>query len=117
MSVIDKYLAKIEPTKRAKLEEIRSIAKELVPDAQEVISYGMPTLKHQGKPFLGFNIHKNHIGVYPYGSEEIELYKDKLIKLNLRFSSGAIRIPFTTPVPKDLPKSIIKHRISRISGK
>lgn len=114
MTVIDEYLKKLEPSKRQELERIRKIAKELVPDAKEVISYGMPTLQYKGKSFLGFNIHTNHLGIYPYGGEEIAVFKDRLAQLNYEFSSGAIRVSFDNPIPEDLLKAIIRHRIKRI---
>lgn len=117
MSVIDEYLKKIEPARRKHLERIRKIAKQIIPDAEEVISYGMPTLKYKGKSFLGFNTHANHIGIYPYGGEEIEIIKDKLSKLNYNFSSGAIRVPYDSSIPEGLLKEIIEHRIKRIGQK
>lgn len=113
MTVIDEYLQKIEPEKRKELERIREIAKEVVPNAEEVIGYGMPTLKYKGKAFLGFNVHKNHIGIYPYGGEPIEALKDKLS--SYEHSSGAIRVPYDKPFPEDLLKEIIRYRISKIS--
>ena len=66
MTHIDDYLTKVEPSKRQELERIRALAKKIVPGSEEAIVYGMPTLKYQGKPFLGFNAHKQHIGIYPY---------------------------------------------------
>lgn len=114
MSVIDDYLKNIESKKREQLERIRKIAKEVVPDAQEVISYGMPTLKYKGNSFLGFNAHTNHIGIYPYGGEEIEVFKDKLTEYGYEFSSGTIRVPDDKPFPEGLLKKIIKHRVKRI---
>jgi len=113
MTVIDDYLQKKEPAKRAALERIRKIAKQAVPEATEVISYGMPTLQYNGKSFLGFNAHTNHIGIYPYGGEEIEVFKDKLKSFGL--SRGAIRVPFDKPIPESLLKEIIQHRIKRIT--
>ena len=114
MTKIDVYLKRIEPSKRKELERIRSIAGKIVPHTEEDISYGMPTLKYKGKSFLGFNVHKNHIGIYPFGSEEIEKFKKDLIKMNYEFSSGAIRVPFNRPFPQVLLKKIILHRIKRI---
>lgn len=114
MSVIDDYLKKIAPDKRKQLERIREIAKSVVPDAQEVISYGMPTLQYKGKSFLGFNTHTSHIGIYPYGGEEVTVFKDKLTKLNYGFSSGAIRVPYDKPIPEALLKEIITHRTKRL---
>jgi len=114
MSVIDDYLKKIEPAKKEQLERIRRIAKEVVPDTQEVIAYGMPTLQYQGTSFLGFNAHTNHIGIYPYGGEEITVFNDTLSELRYGFSKGAIRIPYDNPIPENFLKDIIKHRIARI---
>jgi len=112
MKVIDNYLQKIEPAKRQELERIRKIAKQVVPDATETISYGMPTMQYKGKSFLGFDAHAKHIGIYPFGGEEIEVFKDKLKDFEL--SKGAIRVPFDKPIPAILLKEIIKHRIKRI---
>jgi uncharacterized protein YdhG (YjbR/CyaY superfamily) len=115
MTIIDDYLKKIEPTKRKQLVRIRKIAKRAVPDAKEVISYRMPTLKYKGKPFLGFNTHANHLGIYPYGGQEIEVFKDKLSEYKYGFSAGAIRVPYDKPFPESLLKEIIKRRIQRIT--
>lgn len=76
----------------------------------------MPTLKYNGKSFLGFDVHTNHIGIYPYGGEEIEVFKDEISKLKYEFSSGAIRVPFDNPIPETLLKEIIMHRIKRIKN-
>jgi uncharacterized protein YdhG (YjbR/CyaY superfamily) len=113
MSVIDDYLRKIEPEKRKKLERIRTIARAIVPEAQEVISYGMPTLKYHGKSFLGFDAHAEHLGIYPYGGEEIEVFKEQLGAFAL--SKGAIRVPYDKPISESLLKKIIIHRIKRIT--
>jgi uncharacterized protein YdhG (YjbR/CyaY superfamily) len=114
MSVIDEYLQKIDESSKLELERIRRIAKQVVPDAEEVTSYGMPTLKYKNKSFLGFNLHINHIGIYPYGGEEIEVFNKELSELNYSFSSGAIRIPLDKPIHETLLKKIIQHRIARI---
>ena len=55
MTALDNYLTTVEPVKRKELERIRALAKQAVPGAEEAIVYGMPTLKYQGKPFLGFD--------------------------------------------------------------
>jgi len=112
MTVIDDYLKNTDPSKRKELERIRMLAKKIVPDAEEAISYGMPTLKHQGKPFLGFDAHKNHIGIYPYSGQVIESLKDKLHEYD--FSSGAIRIPFDKPIHESILKQVINCRLEQI---
>ena len=117
MSVIDEYLKQIDPKKRKQLERIREIAKQVVPNTEETIAYGMPTLKYNGKSFLGFNAHINHIGIYPYGGKEIEVFKKELLNHQYTFSSGAIRVPYDKPFPENLLKEIVVHRIKRIADK
>jgi uncharacterized protein YdhG (YjbR/CyaY superfamily) len=113
MTLIDDYLTNIEPSKRQELERIRILAKKTVPGAEEAIVYGMPTLTYQGKPFLGFNAHKQHIGIYPYSSQVIETLKDQLHDYG--FSKGAIRIPLDQPISEDLLKHIIHERLKQIT--
>lgn len=112
MTVIDDFLQHIEPEKRIQLERLRTIAKKVVPDAEDAIAYGMPTLKYQGKSFFGFNAHTHHIGIYPYGGAPIEAFKNKL--LGYKLSKGAIQVPYGKPFPEDLLKEIILYRIKLI---
>ncbi|SRR5271170_2951459 len=112
MTAIDEYLAQVEPSKRKELARIRALAEEAVPSAEEAIVYGMPTLKYKGRAFLGFNAHKNHIGIYPYSSKVIEALRDDLRDYGL--SSGAIRVPLDKPIPKGLLRKVITVRLSEI---
>jgi uncharacterized protein YdhG (YjbR/CyaY superfamily) len=113
MTIIDDYLRTIEPSKRKELERIRTLTKKIVPDAEEAMSYGMPTLKYNGKPFLGFDARKNHIGIYPYSGQVIEELTDHLREYS--FSKGAIRVPHDHPISEELLKQIIEHRLKQIT--
>lgn len=112
MTVIDDYLEKVEASKRKELERIRKLGHKIVPGAEEAIAYGMPTLKYQGKPFLGFDAHKNHIGIYPFSGQVIETLKDQLHGYGL--SSGAIRVPLDKPIPESTLKEVIDCRLKQI---
>ena len=113
MTLIDDYLTNVETSKRKELERIRTLAKKAVPSAEEAIVYGMPTLKYKGKPFLGFDAHKNHIGIYPYSSQVIETLKDQLHDCEL--SKGAIRVPLDHPISEDILQQIIHQRLKQIT--
>lgn len=114
MSVIDDYLKKVELSKRKELQRIRTLAREIVPKAEETISYGMPTLKYEGKPFLGFDAHKTHIGIYPYSGKVIPELKDELREYSS--SKGAMRVPLDRPITKTLLKKIIDCRLRAIKA-
>ena len=109
---IDGYLQTIEASRRAALERIRALAHEIVPGAQEAIMYGMPTLTYRGKPFLGFDARKHHIGIYPYSGEVIETLRDQLQAFGL--SKGAIRVPLDEPIPESTLRQVIDCRLDQI---
>ncbi len=112
MTPIDEYLAKVEPAKRTALERIRALAKKAVPEAQETISYGMPTLTYRGKPFVGFAARANHVGVYPYSGRVIETLGEVLRAYET--TKGAIRVPYETPIPERVLRAVIACRIEAI---
>ena len=112
MTPIDAYLKKVEPSKRQELERIRALAKTIVPDAEETISYAMPTLKFAGKPFLGFDAHTNHIGIYPFSGRVVSELAEDL--QGYACSKGAIRVPLDHPIPQPLLRKIITCRLDAI---
>jgi uncharacterized protein YdhG (YjbR/CyaY superfamily) len=112
MGLIDDYLRKIEPSKRKQLQRIRVLAKEIVPSAQEAISYNMPTLKYEGRSFLGFDAHADHIGIYPFSGRVVPQLKDELRAYAV--TKGAIRIPLDRPISKRLLKLVISCRLKAI---
>jgi len=114
VTAIDDYLTTVEPAKRQELERIRALAKQTVPGAEEAIVYGMPTLTYQGKSFLGFDAHKQHLGIYPYSGQVIETLKDQLPP-DYGFSKGAIRVPLDHPISEELLQRIIHLRLKQIT--
>ena len=61
---IDEYIAAFSPEVRAILEKIRLTIATAAPDAEEAISYRMPTFRQDGV-LVHFAAFKNHIGLYP----------------------------------------------------
>lgn len=112
MTPIDEYLANVEPSKRKELERIRALAKKAVPEAEETIGYGMPTLKYQGTAFLGFDAHAKHIGIYPYSGRVIETLGHELRAYET--TKGAIRIPLGMQIPERTLRAIIACRLKAI---
>ena len=112
VSPIDDYLAKVDAKKRESLERIRKLAIKAVPDADETISYGMPTLKYRGKPFLGFAAHTHHIGIYPFSGRVIETLGEALG--DYETTRGAIRVPLETQIPESTLRAVIMCRLEAI---
>ena len=103
---VAQYFSALSPEKQAKLGQLRSIIKEAIPKAEEVISYNMPAFK-QNKVLVYYAAFKDHIGFFPTRSP-IELFKDELGKYKL--SPGTIQFPLDKPFPKTLIRKILKLR-------
>lgn len=111
MSAIDDYLMNLAPEEKAELERLRSVAKSVLPESEDAISYGMPTIKYKGKPVLGFDAHKNHIGIYPFSGSVIS----KIPELSkYKQTPGAIRENLSDLLPEDLIKKMVTVRLQQI---
>jgi uncharacterized protein YdhG (YjbR/CyaY superfamily) len=108
---IDRYLAEIDEPKRSTLQRVRETILEVIPAAQEGISYQVPAFRVDGKVVAGFAAFKNHLSylphsgsVFPQIGDEIEGYKT---------SRGALRFPIDEPLPKPLVESLIRVRLAQ----
>jgi uncharacterized protein YdhG (YjbR/CyaY superfamily) len=72
---IDEYIADCSTAIQQKLNELRITIKKAAPDAQEKISWAMPTFTFKGN-LVHFAAHTNHIGFYPAPSSIIEFEKE-----------------------------------------
>lgn len=103
---VDEYLAKQPEKNRAALAKLREFVKNLVPEAEEKISYGMPMYKFHGM-LVGFAGYKNHLGFYP--GSIVERFADEL--RDFKISKGAIQFKADKPIPNDLLTRIIEAKI------
>ncbi len=106
-TVIDVYISKYPEEIQKMLQELRQVIQESAPEATEKISYQMPTFYLNGN-LVHFAVNKNHIGFYPAPSG-IEAFEEALKPY--KYSKGAIQFPFDKPIPYDLIRRIVKHRV------
>ena len=96
---IDEYIASQDEAVQPKLREIRAILQAALPDAQECISWSMPTYR-KGRNIIHFAASKKHLGLYP-GPEAVEHFRAVLEERGYSYSKGTIRFPYDS-VPLDL---------------
>lgn len=107
-NTIDEYIAGFPDDVQQSLQQIRRTIREAAPDAQEAISYQMPTFKLHGN-LVHFAGYKKHVGFYPDPSG-IEAFKDELAPY--ASSKGAVQFPLDQPLPYDLIGRIVTFRVS-----
>lgn len=104
MSTVEEYVEELTPGQREQFERVRAIVRRLVPDAEETISYRIPTFKHRGKYLIYFAAFQNHMSVYPtVGAVEAT-----------PGTKGTFRFTEDKPVPQDVVVDIVTHRLAQI---
>lgn len=104
---IDSYIAAQPVEAQALLKQLRELIRGLVPEAEETISYGMPTYKLNGN-LLHFAACKNHIGFYPAPSGISQFSKELM---PYHSAKGSVQFPLSSPLPLDLIGKIVKFRV------
>ena len=94
---------------------IRDRILEIAPDAEEVVSYGMPGFKVKGTIVALLRPAKNHVGYYPYSGSVLSLFPKELSRYTT--TAGALHVPVDSPLPKTLLKKLIAARISQCDVK
>lgn len=106
-STIDEYIALFPKETGKILKELCKVIKEAAPQAEEKISYQMPTFFLQGN-LVHFAAYKNHIGFYPTPSG-IEAFKKELSIYE--GAKGSVQFPINQPLPLPLISRIVKYRV------
>jgi len=112
---IDEYLAGLDEPKRATLQKLRQTIHEIVPDAEECISYGMPAFRLKGKVIAGFAAFKNHLSYLPHSGSVLGELSDELA--GYQMTPGSLHFPIDTPLPKALVKKMIALRLKQTRGR
>jgi uncharacterized protein YdhG (YjbR/CyaY superfamily) len=105
-ATIDEYIAAFPPKVRLILEKIRATIKKAPPDADEKISYQIPTFTLDG-PLVHFGAFKKHIGFYPPVKDE----KLKRDAAQFAGEKGNLKFPLDEPIPYTLIGRIVKARV------
>ena len=80
---IDDYLATLDEPKRGTLESLRTAILEVVPDAEQCISYNMPAFRVDGKVVAGFDAFKNHLSYFPHSGSVLPELREGPRRLRL----------------------------------
>ncbi len=106
---IDKYISSFSPEVQAILEKIRLTIRNAAPDAQETISYNIPTFTLNGV-LVHFAAFKKHIGFYPPVRGDVRLEK---AASTFAGEKGNLRFPLDQPIPYGLIERLVKLRVKQ----
>ncbi len=109
---IDRYLAALDEPKRSTLEALRKTILEIVPEADQGISYGAAAFKVQGKAVAGFAAFKSHLAYIPHSGSVLATLPDDTAPYET--SKGSLKFAVDKPLPKRLVKKLISARMREL---
>jgi len=106
---MDEYIASFPEDVQKILEQLRATIKSAAPEAEETISYNIPTFTMNGKYLIYFAGWKSHISIYPVpvGSEAFNKKVAKYVE-----GKGTLKFPIDKPLPLKLITQIVKLKVA-----
>ena len=106
---VDRYLEALEEPKRGTLEALRRSILEVVPEAEQGISYGMQAFKVEGRTVAGFAAFKHHLSYLPHSGSVLATLADDVAAYET--SKGSLRFAVDKPLPRQLVKKLVRARM------
>ena len=106
---IDQYLEGLDEPKRETLAQLRQAILNVLPEAEQGMSYSLPAFKVRGKTIAGFAAFKKHLSYLPHSGSVFPELKDEL--KGYTTSTGALRFEIGRPLPVPLVEKLIAVRL------
>ena len=110
---VDEYLSALEEPKRTTLQALRRAILEIVPEAEQVISYRVPAFRVDGKIVAGFAAFKDHLSYLPFSGSVLGQLGDDVQGYTM--TKSALHFPVDRPLSTSLVKKLIAVRLEQIS--
>ena len=107
---VDAYLRGLEEPKRGTLQTLRSAILEIVPEAEQVISYRVPAFRVRGTTVAGFAAFRDHLSYLPFSGSVLPRLADDLEGYTM--TKSALHFAVDEPLPQTLVKKLIAARLA-----
>ena len=109
---VQTYIASFPSLVQERLQQIRTLSQQLVPEAEESMNYGVPTFKLHGAVVIHFAAFKAHIGLYPFISLPAELEQEVAV---YRSGKATLQFKHAEPLPMELIARLIRYRLESLA--
>jgi uncharacterized protein YdhG (YjbR/CyaY superfamily) len=107
---VSNHFYQLDEKRKLELLALRDAILNFLPEAEEVLKYGMPTFVLWGKPICGILANKNHLSLYPYSGQVLR----KLPEITSKYETteGSWHIPYGKAISKKHLGQVINERLS-----
>jgi uncharacterized protein YdhG (YjbR/CyaY superfamily) len=109
---VDEYLRGVAEPGRGMLQTLRRAILEIVPDAEQVISYRVPAFRVRGQIVAGLAAFKNHLSSLPLSGSVLGQLADELDAYTM--TKGSLHFPVDHVLPRALVEELIAVRLAEI---
>ena len=85
----------------------------VVPEADEVISYGMPAFSVDETVVAGIMAAKNHVGYYPFSGSVLHLFPKEMSRYS--HTKSAVHVPVDKPLSRTFIKKLIHAKLKLVA--
>ena len=110
------HLATLPQPQRDTLTALRATLRELLPEAEESISYNMPCFKVDGVAVAGFEGFKEHCSYFPHSGNVVDQITGIPAWCTVA-SKGTLQFPVDRPLPKAVVRKLVQARLREIAAK
>jgi uncharacterized protein YdhG (YjbR/CyaY superfamily) len=103
---VDDYIQGFPADVRQILGALRNAIRRVVPDAEESISYRIPTYKLANRPLVYFAAYQHHISLYPATERSVIPGLAPY-----RSGRGTLKFPIEKPIPFALVMQFVRLRV------
>lgn len=112
---VDGYLDNAPEPHQTTLRLLRSMLADMLPQAEEKLSYGVPAFAVEGTPVAGYAHAKRHCSYFPHSGSVIEQVDAELLA-GYDWSKGTLRFPVDQPPQIELVRELVDIRLQMLSG-
>jgi uncharacterized protein YdhG (YjbR/CyaY superfamily) len=110
---VDEYLSDLDEPKRGTLQMLRRAILDVVPEADQVISYGVPAFRVRGQTVAGFAAFKTHLSYLPFSGSVLGQLTGELEGYEMTKSS--LHFAVDRPLPNALVRKLIDVRLAEVA--
>ena len=109
---VRKYVAKLPAATRRRFKELADTIHKSARGGSDVISYGVPAVRLNGRILVWYAGWKNHIAMYPVSATDREIATRK----GLKTAKGTVQFRLDDPLPVSLVKRLVKSRLRALKA-